>query len=467
MLIQNATIITAAQSPAVGNYIENGSIVLDGGEIESVRQDDGATVDDDEVIDATEMVAMPGLINGHNHFEQSFMQGAVRLYDGDTAEWIQEFKIPLTEEMTREDYYLSNKLSCLNLIKSGVTCSVNHVCQQDPDKLESFGIDQSLQAATEAGVRVVMPIGLAGKNEPSHYIVDNDRYEEMLEATYQKWHRAANDTIRIWAGPTGFYSTTEQMWETAREFAKEETTGLHTHIATFETGDITKAKQNGILNKNFVGAHCVWVDEQDIADIAESGGKIVHNPVYKLGYTIDSDVQAFGDGIAPIFELCESGCTVGLGQDGCMGNTQDMFKEIRALALTQHHKYERKDIFPPAKLLEMVTIENAQTVSWEADIGSIEPGKRADITLVDLDKPKFASSENVPANIVYQASAADVSTVIVDGTVLMRDRQVQTINEEKTLTKARNAISELFNRAGLKEYLQRGVNPWDASLTLT
>ncbi|WP_299263413.1 amidohydrolase family protein [Halorientalis sp.] len=467
MIINNASIITASQSTSVDKYIQNGSIVIEGDKIESVQKDNRATVDDHEVIDADGMAAIPGLINGHNHFEQSFMQSAVRLYDGDTAEWIQEFKIPLTEEMTRDDYYLSNKLACLNLIQSGVTCSVNHICQQDPEKLESFGIDQSVRAATEAGVRVVMPIGLAGKNEPAHYIVDNDRYEELLETTYQKWHGSANGKIRIWAGPTGFYSATEEMWKTASEFATEATTGLHTHIATFETGDIEKAKQEGVLDENFVGAHCVWVDEQDIADIAESECKIVHNPVYKLGYTVDSDVHAFGDGIAPIFDLCKSGCTVGLGQDGCMGNTQDLFKEMRMLALTQHHKYERKDIFPPAKLLEMATIENARAVSWENDIGSIEPGKKADIALVNLDKPKFASNANLPASIVYQASAADVSTVIADGTVLMRDRQVQTIDEEETLAEARDAIPELFHRAGLEEYLQRGVEPWDASLILS
>jgi 5-methylthioadenosine/S-adenosylhomocysteine deaminase len=464
MIITNVNIITASRSAAINKYIEDGSIVIDGRKIKSVRQNGDVTNSNhDIVIDAAGMVAIPGLINGHNHFEQSFMQGAVRLYDGNTAEWIQEFKIPLTKEMTRDDYYLSNKLTCLNMIKSGVTCSVNHVCQQDPKKLEAFGIDQSLKATTEAGVRVVMPIGLAGKNEPSHYIVSNNQYEEILESTYRKWHRSADDKIRIWAGPTGFYSTTEKMWETASEFATKNTTGLHTHIATFETGDITKAKQKEILDKNFVGAHCVWVDNQDISDIAESGGKIVHNPVYKLGYTIDSDVHAFGDGIAPVFELCESGCTVGLGQDGCMGNTQDMFKEMRTLALTQHYKYKRKDIFPPAQLIEMATIENAQTVFWEEDIGSIEPGKKADITLLNLEKPKFASSKNIPANIVYQASSADVSTVIVDGNILMRNRQVQTIDEEATLTKAQNAIPELFRRAGLEEYLNKGFQPWRKS----
>lgn len=463
LLIENVRIMTMAQNEDVPHYIDDGAILVDDDRITAVDGVASIRANPDRVIDGGGQLALPGLLNGHNHFEQSFMKGIVRVFEGTTAEWIQRFKIPFTREMTREDYYLSSLLTCIDLIRSGVTCSVNHICQQDPSRLKKFGIVEAMRAIDESGIRCVVPIGLAGKNEPNRYIVSGEFYASFLDGVMERWHRSADGRIRVWPGPTGFYSATGPMWDVAKSRADERGVGIHTHLATFERGDIKRAIANDVLGPNFVAAHCVWLSENDVAELADHNVKVVHNPTYKLGYSVDSEVRKFGDGIAPVTELADNGCTVGLGQDGCMGDTQDMFKELRTLAFTQHYRYRDKSLFPPTKLLEMVTIDCAETMLWADEIGSIEPGKRADIVLVDLSESKFTPVQNLAANVVYQANAENVTTTIVNGDIVMENRTMTTVDEESILERAQRAAIELFDRAGLGDFREKGMRPWEST----
>jgi len=447
------------------NIIEDGAILIDGNQIVAVGDDEKISSAADNIIDGDGQLALPGLCNAHNHFEQSFMKAIVRVFEGTTSEWIQQFKIPLTDAMNREDYYLSSMLTCIDLLKSGVTCSVNHICQQDPKKLRDFGVAESMRAIEESGVRSVVPVGLAGKNEPEHYIVDADEYDSFLKETIERWHKEAGGRIRVWPGPTGFYSSTGPMWDIATTVAEEHDVGIHTHFATFAEGDVERAKDHGVLGPRFVGAHCVWLSESDVEDLAVHDAKIAHNPTYKLGYSVDSEVEKFGDGISPVADMADHGCTIGLGQDGCMGDTQDLFKEMRMLAFTQQYRYRDKGLFPPSKLLEMATIDCAETMRWEDEIGSIEPGKKADIALLDLSESKFTPLQNIPANVVYQASPENVTTVLVDGEVVMKDRTLNTVDEDMILEQAQQAATDLFDRADLGDLFKKGTDPWESSHT--
>jgi 5-methylthioadenosine/S-adenosylhomocysteine deaminase len=459
--IRNIMLMTMSQNEAVRRFYPAGEIRINGSVIEEVGE--SVTGGADTVIDGRGMLAMPGLINGHNHFEQSFMNSTVRLYPGSTAQWIQEFKIPMTKCMERDDYYLSSMLTCLHMIRSGVTTSISHICQQSAEKLATYGVDQTIRAITESGVRSVVPIGLAGKNEPEDFIVNAAEFDEQLRGWHEKWNEEADGRVRIWPGPTGFYSATPEMWNVAKAFAAEHQCGIHTHLATFARGDVDQALEVGVLAPNFTGAHCVWLDTTDVKEMAEHDAKAVHNPTYKLSYSLDSEVRVFGDGIAPIAELKDAGCTVGLGQDGCMGDTQDLFKEMRNLAFTQHYRHRNKKLFPPSKLLEMTTIDCARTMMWEHEIGSIEPGKKADIILLDLNDPKFVPRLNIPANIVYQAAPENVQTVIINGKVVMEDRRVLTFDQNAIARDAQEAASDLIDRAGLGKLKTRAFEPWESS----
>lgn len=465
MKITNARIISIAQDGATEPYYECGTIRIENDRIVTIGPDSGDPADTE--IDGTGFLVMPGLINGHNHFEQTFMAGIVRMYEGSTSDWIQNFKIPMTLEMEAEDYYLTSMLAATQMIRSGVTCSVNHICQQSADRLVDFGIDESFRAVGESGIRCLVPIGLAGKNEPDAFIVSASRFETLLEQWHAQGNGAFNDRLRVWAGPTGFYSSTEPMWDVARNVAQTTGGGIHTHLATFSRGDVAQAERVEVLGPDFVGAHSVWLDEKDIRTLARHNARIVHNPTYKLGFSLDSAVDSFGDGIAPIGELAHAGCLVGLGQDGCMGDTQDMFKELRMLAYTQHYRHRDRTLFPPTRLLEMATIDNAAVMKWSAEIGSLEPGKKADLIMIDLSDPKFVPLLNLPANLVYQASGSDVDTVIINGEIVMEHRKITKFDEDSILSRAQKAAAKLVERAGLGSLATRAFQPWQAERQLS
>lgn len=457
-LIENVTLLTMSRNPSIDKFYPQAAILIRDDHIEDI----GTVVPRkaDRSIDGRGMLAMPGLINGHNHFEQSFMNAIVRLFPGSTEEWIRDFKIPITAAMEENDYYLSAMLTCLHLIKSGVTTSINHICQQSVDKLVRFGVDETISAISESGVRSVVPIGFADKNEPEEFLVDAQTYDELLKGWHGKWDNAAGGRVRIWPGPTGFFADSAAMWEVAKRFAREKSCGIHTHFASFPGDDVSEALRSDVLGPDFTGAHCVWLDAAAIMEMGSRDVKVVHNPTYKLSYSLDGEVSGFGDGIAPVAELAGAGCVIGLGQDGCMGDTQDMFKEMRALAFTQHYRGRDKRLFPPSRLLEMATIDCAKTMMWHDEIGSLEPGKKADIVLVDLGEEKFVPRLNLLANLVYQASAENVDTVIINGEMVMRERVVLTVDAKVVVAEAQEAASSIIDRAGLAELKKMSLDPW-------
>jgi len=461
LVIENAHVMTMSQSGPTEKQYPDGAVRIEGDTIAAVGPSDEIGGDPDRVVDADGQIVLPGLINGHNHHEQSVMKAIVRVYPGSTFEWLHEMKMPLMVEMTAEDYYLSNMLTCIELLKSGVTTSVNHICQQDPDKLEAFGIEESIRTIEESGLRAVVPIGLSDTFERDEFLRSAEEFEELITDCIDRWHRSADDRIRVWPGPPGPFSTTEEMWAVTRQVADDyEDLGMYTHLASAEWGELDEIIEYGALREDFVGAHCVWLTDEDVAAMAEADVSAIHNPTYKLSYTVDSDVEAFGDGIAPMTDLKRQGGTVGIGQDGCMGDTQDLFKEMRNFAFTQQYRYRDKTIFPPTTLLEMTTIENAKALLWDDEIGSLEPGKRADLLVLDLDTVKFDPVLNTPANIVYQATADDVETVLVDGDVVVDEGELLTVDERSLRDRAQDAIVDLFDRADLDHLAEKGLDPW-------
>jgi 5-methylthioadenosine/S-adenosylhomocysteine deaminase len=451
--------MTMSRSEDTRKYYPDGAILIEGDRFRHVCPTSELDQSADREIDAGGKVVLPGLINGHNHHEQSFMKAITRVYPGTTYEWIHDVKIPLTREMDADDYYLSNMLTCIELLQSGVTCSVNHICQQDPAKLAEFGIEESVRSVLESGIRSVVPIGVADVFEPDDFLATPEEFRDLVADAIDRWHRK-DDRVRIWPGPAGVFSATEELWRTAETFADGETIGIYTHLASAERGEVETVREYGLLREDFVGAHCVWLDQEDIETMAEAGIKAVHNPTYKLSYSVDSEVDSFGDGIAPMAELKQQGGTVGVGQDGCMGDTQDLFKELRNFAFTQQYRYRDKSLFPPTTLLAMATVENARALLWDDEIGSIEPGKKADLVVVDLDGVKFDPVLNVPANVVYQATADDVDSVLVGGEVVLRDGELTTVDETALRERAQRAAEDLLERAGLSVLKEKGFRPW-------
>lgn len=459
ILIKNAMLLTM---DGKRRFFDDGAVAVEGNKIVAV----GKTKDivrkhrAERVIDAKNMVLMPGLINGHNHYEQSFMKGLTRLFTGHTFEWIKDFKTSITKKMNAEDYYLSNLLACVELMRFGATCSVNFICQQDPSKLRAFGINKVVKAIVDSSTRTNLVIGVsdAEGKEPPEFLLSAGEGANMVEQVLRKWHGQADGRIHVWAGPFAIRAATPELWLSIKNLVNKYGTGMHSHING--GGDAERAYELGLMTSNFTAAHCPMLNEKEISLFAKTGAKVVHNPTYIISYSNSWSVQKFGDGLAPVSDLLRMGVTVGVGTDGCLGDTQDMFREMRNMAFHQQYKMRDKTLMPPTKLLEMATIDCAKTMLWDKEIGSIEVGKKADLILVETRKPYMVPWTNTPASLVYLASGHDVNTTIIDGKIVMENKHIKTVNVDNLLAKAQDAAEKLIDRAGFGNLLDKGFKPW-------
>ena len=185
----------------------------------------------------------------------------------------------------------------------------------------------------------------------------------------------------------------------------------------------------GLLSPSLIACHCVWLTEAEMDLLARRGVKVVHNP--------ESNMK-LASGVAPIPELLAKGVTVGLGTDGCASNNNlDLFQEMDSAA--KLHKVHRLDptVMPSDTVLHMATLGGAKVLGLEKLIGSLEVGKKADIIVLDLNRPHLQPIYNIVSHLVYSATGADVRDVIIDGRIVMQNRQLLTLDEEKIIQKAR------------------------------
>jgi len=223
--------------------------------------------------------------------------------------------------------------------------------------------------------------------------------------------------------------------------------GVHIHISeTKEEAEQIKAQYDmspvellddlGFLGANVLAAHCIWLSPEDIQILKKNDVKVVHNPTSNM---------KLASGIAPIPELLGAGVTVGLGTDGCASNnTLDMFHEMKMAALL--HKVHKLDptAIPAQKALEMATVDGARSVGL--DTGVIAEGKKADIIIVDMNKPHLTPRHDPISHLVYCAKGSDVSTTIVDGKILMEDYQVKIFDEAEVMARAEERAKNLMGR---------------------
>ena len=195
-------------------------------------------------------------------------------------------------------------------------------------------------------------------------------------------------------------------------------------------------KDLGLFDSHVILAHGVHVSDDDIKVLRDIRGGIVHNPISN---------EKLGSGIANTRKLIDSGITVALGTDGQGStNTLDMFEEIKSAAYLQKVSYEKASAISAEEVLKMATIEGAKVLGLENDIGTLEVGKKADIIIIDLNKPHLCPVHDLYSTLAYSVNGADIETVIIDGKVVMKDRKVQTLDENEVMQKCNEIIQKLF-----------------------
>jgi 5-methylthioadenosine/S-adenosylhomocysteine deaminase len=427
LLIKGAVILTMRDR----DEPFTGDILIRDGKISSIGENINEQVD--QTILAHGKVAMPGLINAHNHTPMTLLRGFSD--DLKLMDWLEKKMLPAEERMDADDIYWGTQLAMAEMIRCGTTAFA--------DMYIHMGI--IAEAIQESGMRASLTRGLV--------FLQDDGGRRMQEAIdlVDKWSGAADGRITTMFGPHAPYTCPPEPLREVIELARKRNIPIHIHLAETKE-EIVKIRETykqtpaeylyhlGLFEQTHVLlAHCVHLNHRDIAYLRGMRGGIAHNPVSNL---------KLGCGIAPITEMAAQGLTVGLGTDGAgSATTLDMFAEIKAATWLQKLDHGDPTLLPAKRALQMATIESAKLLGIDDHVGTLEAGKRADLILIDLNKPHLQPVHNIYSLLAYSATGSDVDTTIVDGRILMRNRQLLTIDEEELFKQVSQRVPRLV--AGL------------------
>ncbi len=384
----------------------------------------------DHVIDARGKLIVPGFVNAHTHSPMSLMRGYAE--DLGLEEWLAGKIWPVEEKLKPHHVRAGALLSCLEMIKSGITCFFDMY----------FFMEEVARAVEASGLRAVLSYGIIDLGDPDRRKRELAKARELLVL-----RGSAEGRIEIALGPHAPYTCSEECLLEVRRLAEKHQTRIHMHLSE-SMGEVQRfleqkgkrpveyLREIGFLGPNLTAAHCVHLDQREIKILAQEGVSVVHNPTSNL---------KLGCGIAPVIEMIDQGINLSLGTDGpASNNTLNIFQEMKLCALLQ--KGKRRDPTRPrtTEVLGMATQGGARALGLQ-DVGRIEPSAKADVVLIDLKAPNLRPVLDLRAALVYSARPENVSHVIVGGKLLMENRQILSLDEEEVLEKAEKASQELLS----------------------
>ena len=447
ILIENGSIVTVNDTDQVYKsgyvYIED-DLIKDIGEGDAPAQYKNA----DKVIDATLMAVMPGMINAHTHLFQTFIRGLAD--DKPLLDWLKAAIWPVAQALTEEEAYVAAMVGMVENIRGGATSIIDHQYIHT----EPGNDDGVCQAADEAGVRFMLARGWTDQDYFPAFMEDQEQIIRETTRLREKWQLAenANGRIQVEFAPLIPWGCTEETMCRTHHISEEWGSGTHIHVAETKTEvDINLEKRGsrhiewlaeiGVLNSKMQLVHSVWLEDNEIDLIAEHDAIIVHCPVSNM---------YLASGVARVPEMLERGITVALASDGPgSNNNQDMMELLKTTALLHKVDTLNATVLLPEDVLQMACRGGARAFGMPDQIGSLEVGKKADVILIDMDTPMAMPVHRVPSALVYNLSNRDVDTVIVDGKILMQDKEILFLDEKALLAKARKTCATLFERAGV------------------
>jgi 5-methylthioadenosine/S-adenosylhomocysteine deaminase len=401
----------------------------------------------DQVLDANLMAIVPGLVNAHTHLFQTFVRGLAD--DKPLLQWLEAAIWPVMMAVSEEEIYLASLLGLVENLRSGATSVIdNHYIHTHP------GNDDAVcRAAEQSGLRFLLARGWADRDYHAAFMESPDHIVAEMERLMHAWHGAAGRRIRVQFGPLIPWGCSDGTMRRTYALAQEWGVGTHIHTAESQAEVDLVLEQRGLRHVEWLeslgclGAttqlvHSVWLSEEEIDLVARRNAVVIHCPISNM---------YLASGIAPIVKLRQKGVTVALATDGPgSNNCQDMLQVLKFTACLQKVGTLDAMALLPEEVLHMATGGGARAMGLEAEIGSLEVGKKADIVLVDLNSPRIMPVHRVPSALVYSAGGGDVDTVIVDGRVLMRGKEVLCLDEKALLAECRAANRRLFERGGIR-----------------
>lgn len=430
IIISNGMVLTLDDA---GTYHEKGTVVVDGDRIAAILAD-GAALDSrpgDHVIDASDKIVMPGLIDLHYHtaIGKGF-NDHLPLW-----EYLDECWYPLIRALDPEAAYWAAMASYTESVKSGAT-TVNDMYRQ---------LDSLADAAVEIGMRAVLSNDVAS---PEH---DLDSLQDNHDA-YRRNHGKGEGLVEVRIGIEWLPLATPDLLREARQMADALGIGIHVHLNESQTEvDFCLAKfgrrptelayETGLLGPDTIAAHCVWLDDREIAMMAETGTHISHNP--------NSNAK-LGNGIARVPEMLKAGINVGLGHDAVeCNNSADMFEVMKYASLLQRASRCDASLMPAGDVLRMATRNGAKALGHRT--GQLAPGCKADIILVETQSAIFTpllrdTPVHMTSHLVFASNGSVVDTSIIDGKVVMAGRKLTRVDERKIVREANAAFLRMKDK---------------------
>ena len=404
-------------------------------------------------VNASGRVVLPGFVDTHVHLAQALIRGCAD--DTSLIDWLQKFVWPLQGNFDTQDGKASAELCMLEMIKSGTTTFLESLLAA------RYGLDGIAESVDRSGMRgilskTVMSLPGYGSEESIMHpgmVEDGETCLREVETHFKRWNGKADGRIGVWYGARSLGGCTPQLYRQIADGAKRLGTGVTVHLGEVQE-DVRYAKkefgktpvefmdQVGLVGPNVVFAHGVWLGEREWPILARKGATVAHCP---------SSNMKLASGITSVPEMLRAGVNVGLGCDGGPSNNcYDLIREMKTASLL--HKARTLDplTMKAETVLEMATINGAKAVGLDSQVGSIEVGKKADLIVVNMQRPHLTPNFNPVSNLVYAAEGSDVETTIIDGKVVMENRIVKTLDEEKILREANERAFKLLKRAGIE-----------------
>lgn len=446
------------------DFINDGLVVIKNDRIEAVGSYDELISKykniEGEWLEYEDGLVMPGLVTNHAHLYQALMKGVGSNLCLD--DWVIKIIYPMALAMDKNDFYNVTRFNILEMISTGTTCFCDSMYHQhNLDNMD--GVAKAVKDMKMRGiiVRALQNLNFDERIPDAAAESNFEITERESRRVIEQYHNTENGRLRVGLEALSPYDCSKDAIKRLYKIAEECDVRFQMHVAEsisekmrirseHNMGIIEYLDTLGILNNRTLLIHCIWVTSDEVKLIAKRGAKVSHNPVSNM---------ILADGICRVPEMLANGINVGLGVDGAASNnSQDMFETMKSFVLLHRVNELDASVFTPYDAIKLATIESARTIGWDDEIGSLEPGKKADMIVVKTNSCFVGPTIDVVTNIIFSGNGRDVDTTIIDGNVLMKNRKFTEFDPEDIFEKGNSSAHRIAEKCNIMEIVNETMN---------